>query len=114
MCTVSNIGDQWARKFPGDYPWTWQPWVPPAEPAPYVPNPPQRVPPIGVTKPFEGVSKDEFDKLKEEMEELKKLLEAAKIFDEATGQPDCEMDEKVALIKKVAEAVGVDMSKVFK
>lgn len=112
MCTVSNIGDQWARKFPGDYP--WQPWTLPHSPSvPYTPNPPQPIP-IGVTKPFEGVSKDEFDKLKKEMEELKKLLEAAKIFDEATGQPDCEMDEKVALIKKVAEAVGVDMSKVFK
>lgn len=30
------------------------------------------------------------------------------------GQPDCEMDDKVNLIKRVAELVGVDIKDIFK
>ena len=30
-----------------------------------------------------------------------------------TDQPDCEVNEKVELIKAVAKAVGVDMSEIF-
>ena len=56
----------------------------------------------------------EFFKLKAEVEELRRLLMAAKKFDEETKQPDCEMDEKVAFVKKLAEYVGVDMKEVFK
>jgi hypothetical protein len=59
------------------------------------------------------VTKEEFDALRREMEELKELLLAAKRFDEATGQPDCEMDEKIELIRRVAEVVGVDVDEVF-
>ncbi len=97
MCTVSNIGTGWGGTFPGRYPWI-QPYVPPYTPIP-------------VTIP--GVSKDEFDRLKREVLELRKLLAAAKAFDAATGQPDCEVDEKVALIKRIAEFVGVDLGDVF-
>jgi cell division FtsZ-interacting protein ZapD len=56
-----------------------------------------------------GVSQEEFNKLKAELEELKKLLIAAKIFDEKTGQPHCEAEDKVALLKRVADALGVDI-----
>ncbi len=38
---------------------------------------------------------------------------AVKQFDEATGQPDCEIDIRVAMIKAVAKAVGVNMDGVF-
>lgn len=94
MCTVSNIGTGWGGTFPQRYPWI-QPYVPPQSP------------PIPAVIP--GVSQVEFDRLKKEVEELRKLLAAAKAFDVATGQPDCEVDEKVALIKKIAEFVGVDL-----
>lgn len=89
MCAVSNVGDYWKQGFPDRYPG----WV-----EPY--NPPQ-------------VTKQEFDALKKEMEELKKLLKAAKKYDEAMGESDCEMDEKVALIKKFADLVGVNMDEIF-
>lgn len=59
------------------------------------------------------VSKEDLDALRKEIEELKILLLAAKRYDEATGQPDCEMDEKVDLIRRVAEYVGVDVNEVF-
>lgn len=94
MCVVSNIGNDWNKTLPDRYP-----WVNP-QPQPLLP------PPAGPTRA-------EFEALKKEMQELKLLLQAAKRFDEATGQKDCEMDEKVALIKKVAELVGVDLGDVF-
>lgn len=99
MCVVSNIGTGWAEDFPQRYPWA-PPFLPPVAPAP-------------VTIITTGVDQEEFDRLKQEVEELKKLLAAAKEFDAATGQRDCEMDEKVALIKRVAEYVGVDLQDVF-
>jgi hypothetical protein len=95
---ISYIGDSWKDQFPEKFPNFPQP--------PY--NPPY-VPPH-----FEfGVPRQEFEALKKEMEELKKLLLAAKAYDKATGQPDCEMDDKVKLIKAVAKAVGVDLGDVF-
>ena len=57
------------------------------------------------TFPNSVVSRAEFDKLKRDVEELKR----AKEYDE----PDCEMDEKVELIRKVAELVGVDIEDLF-
>jgi len=85
MCMISMIGDDWRQRFPTQWPQF---------------NP-------------EQVTRAEFEALRKEMEELKQLLLAAKKYDEATGQPDCEVDEKVALIKAVAKAVGVDMDAVF-
>lgn len=96
MCVVSAVGDNWTHRFPTVYPSIpVGPWVTPSQ----IQN---------------NVTRDEFNRLKHDVEELKKLLEAAKRYDEATGQPDCHMDEKVELIKKIAEAVGVDISTVFK
>ena len=83
MCVVSMIGDQWKGNFPTIYP------------------------------KFPEVTKSEFHTLKKEVEELKKLLIAAKQFDEATGQKDCEMEDKIKFIKQVADSVGVDLSEVF-
>ena len=97
MCVVSNIGDGWSKRFPEVYPWAV----------------PHTTPPTTQTISV-GISRWEFDALKKEVEALRELLIAAKKFDEETGQPDCEVDEKVALIKKVAELVGVDISDVFK
>lgn len=101
MCTVSNLGDGWTKDVPQRYPWVY----PNA-----TPNQPSGTTTINFTP---QVSRDEFLALKREVEELRKLLLAAKAFDEATGQPDCEVDEKVELIKKIAEIVGVDLGDVF-
>ena len=102
MCMVSNIGDGWMRDAPKTYPWV----------APLLPIHPQtdEREPIKIGS---DVSREEFEALKRDIEELKELLLAAKKYDEETGQPDCEVDEKVALIRKMAELVGVDISQVF-
>lgn len=91
MCVVSNIGDSWQR----DFDRRWPSWP--------------------TTAPFTlpQVSREEFESLKKELQELKELLLAAKKYDAATGQPDCEMDEKVRLITEIAKLVGVDIGDVF-
>lgn len=60
------------------------------------------------------ISRLEFELLKQEVENLKTLLIKAKKYDEETGQKDCQMDEKVAILKKIAEVVGVDLTEIFK
>lgn len=97
MCIMSSIGDEWGRTYPDRWP--------------NVPVPPSTTTTVYTVTP--EVSKEEFDALKREVEALKELLKAAKIYDEATGQPDCEMDEKVELIRRVAELVGVDMDEIL-
>jgi hypothetical protein len=94
MCTMSMVADDYLRRMGPTVIPGWQPGQP-------------------VTTPFVNitlVSRDEFDALKREVEELKLLLQAAKRYDEKTGQPDCENADKLALIKRVAEALGVDLS----
>lgn len=86
MCVVSMIGDSWKQHFPINYP-AFSP---------------------------EGVSKEEFLKLKKEVEALKDMLIAAKKYDEATDQKDCEMEDKIRFITEIAKIVGVDISEVFK
>lgn len=92
MCTMSVIGDDFMRRhpqtaIPSQFAW------------------PQQV--------LNGPTRAEFDALKQEMQELRLLLLAAKRFDEATGQADCEQEEKIALIRQFAKLVGVDFSDVF-
>ena len=96
MCVVSMVGDQFGKTVPDRHPWT-QPYTKP------FPTPTDLLPP----------TRKEFEDLRKEIQELKLLLQATKRFDEQTGQPDCHMDEKVALIKRLAELVGVDMEEVF-
>ena len=91
---VSNIGDQFGQTFPQKWPQFW-------------PLPQQE------THIHTGISQADFDALKKEVEELKKLLLAASAFDKATGQPHCEMEEKVKLIKAIAKLVGVDLGDAF-
>ena len=84
MCVVSMVGDAYNER------WKWVPQVPA--------NPNYRA---------------EFDALKADVEEMKTLLRAAKRIDELTGQPDCENAEKLAVLRRVAELVGVDLADVI-
>ena len=105
MCTVSNISDYARDRWRDAYPWV--------TPNTYPVTPQPGIYPVVTEKPSE-VSKEEFEALKKEVQELKKLLEQAIKFDEVTNQPECEVDEKVDLLKKVGKLVGVDLEEVFK
>lgn len=104
MCTVSYIGDYWGKRVSNNYPWV-EPYV--------VPYPYPADKNIMINSAGLGVSVEEFNQLKKEVEELKKLLQAAIKFDKETNQPHCEQEEKIAMIKKIAELVGVDLNDVF-
>lgn len=101
MCVVSNVYDNWNNNFPKKWPW---------------------ITPVPGTTPqidhnyFNSQEdlKKEIDSLKNEIEELKKLIKAAKEFDKNTGQPDCEMDEKMKLLKQIAKFLGIDLKDISK
>lgn len=93
MCTISFIGDQYADR------WKWIPTAPPIYPNQSIPAP--------------AITREEFEQLRKEVQDLRKLLIAAKAVDRATGQPDCEMAEKIELLRRVAEIVGVSLDDIL-
>ena len=97
MCVVSFIGDHYADR--------WRPYVQPPNVSP--PNAPTTVWPVG------GPTRAEFDALKREVEDVRELLIKAKAYDEANGEPDCELDAKVDILRRVAELVGVSLDDVL-
>lgn len=85
MCTVSNVGDYWERKIYPSYP----------------------------QEPIGQWDKSEVERLKRDIKALKALLKAAIEFDKATGQPECQHEDKIRLIRKMAEAADIDISDVL-
>lgn len=92
MCVVSMIGDHYGERFPQQYPGVIQ---------------------TTGTNIYQYISREEFEQLKRDVLEMKELLKKAKIYDEEHGEPDCQKDEKIALLRKIAELVGVDLEDVF-
>ena len=89
MCTVSMIGDHFNDK------WKQQPYQ-------------------QLFTNIPEITKAEFEALKKEVEEMKALLKRAKIYDEQNNEPNCEMDEKMAMLRKFANAVGINLDDVLK
>lgn len=103
MCVVSMISDYYKDR------WHEKDWWLPTHPEtiPYPGNPGL---PNETTWPIpQPVTQEQFDELKREVMELKELLKRAKKYDEDNNEPDCEMDSKTELLKKIAELVGVDL-----
>lgn len=96
MCSVSMIGDHYRDM------WEPKPWYP----GPAVPMPTRM---STVFYPPPEITRAEFDDLKRQVSEMVELLKRAKKYDADSGQPDCEMDEKMDLLRKVAKLVGVDL-----
>lgn len=99
MCVVSMIGDHYSDKW-GDwkdrFPKQW-----PIEPhTPFAPIP--------------EITRSEFDKLKEQVDEMVKLLKRAQEYDKANNEPDCELEDKMKVLRQVAKLVGVDLDTVLK
>jgi hypothetical protein len=100
MCVVSMIADHYADRYRGGTP-SWQPNF---TPLPHAQG-------VLVGNPL--VTRAEFDELRRDMEEMKKLLVRAKDYDARNGEPDCEMDEKVALLRRIAAMVGITLDDIF-
>lgn len=105
MCVMSSVSAYYETAV---WPNTIKPWVDPGK-GNWKPDSGIN----GVYTPLDGVSKKEFDEFKEtvrkDLEAIKDLIKAAKAYDEKTNQPDCTDEDKVKLIKKLAELVGVDL-----
>lgn len=84
MCTYSFIADQAYKDL--------KPWVSPVPGVGFVDPTPARV-----------------ASLKIKIAALEKALKAAKIFDEAFDQPDCEIEEKVIKLQDLADELGVEI-----
>lgn len=105
MCVVSAVTDHYTGKWPNQFPNVWPQINPNVHPS----NP-----------PFTGVSSKtkndiaietlqrEVAELTKQVEELIDLMPVLKKYDEDNNEPDCEMDEKVELIRKLCDALGVD------
>ncbi len=87
MCMVSVIGDLYKDKF--------------TKP-PYAPD-------YDFTAYTQAVTRVEFEALRKEVSDMKKLLEMAKDYDQKHGEPDCEIEEKMKLLRSVAKAVGINL-----
>lgn len=103
MCVVSNMGDQftktWPIPLPGPVPTPmWPQQLPYSQPMPA----PQIAP-----APYPGPTREQF-------EEFLDLFRAAKKIDAYLGTPDCEMEEKLAVLKEHAKRLGLNPDEVFK
>ena len=103
MCTMSMVGDHYRDM------WQPKPWYPLI---PQVPAAPMPQAPITITMSPE-ISRAEFEDLKRQVAEMKELLRRAKEYDERNGEPECEMAEKMDLLRRVAKMVGVDLDDVI-
>lgn len=83
MCTYSMVADHYRDKLQPD--WGW----------------------LGQLGPQQWVSKEDFEALKRDVAEMKKLLERAAEYDRRNNEPECEMEDKIAFLRKVAEFVGI-------
>lgn len=92
MCVVSMVGDHYK-----DY---WVPTYPNIPSWPANPVYPKDTP---------EVSRTEFEDLKRQVSEMVALLKRAKKYDADNNEPDCEIEDKMALLRKVAKLVGVDL-----
>lgn len=114
MCVVSMVGDHFSDKFkqPGYddlLKRIKEQWQQPIFPI----QTPLTDTSITITNSISTVTKQEFDALKKEVEDMKALLKRAKIYDEQNNEPNCEMEDKVQMLKKVAELMGVSLDEIF-
>lgn len=59
------------------------------------------------------IAREEFDELKRDVAEMKALLKRAKQYDEEHNEPNCEMEEKIEILRRMAELCGVDLEDVL-
>ncbi len=99
MCVVSNVGDDWSRRE------KWPDW--PTQ-IPF----PDRSPAIIPENTIYNL-KLENVKLRIQVEQMKRELEEARRQDIREGNADCEMEEKVIILKKIAALFGIELKEIF-
>lgn len=101
MCVVSMVGDDWSNKD------RWPQWP---DSIPF----PDRATVLESGTSFRlGQLEKELAELKKAFAEMKAQLEAAKKQDIEEGNPDCEMDSKTIILKKIADLLGESLDGIF-
>lgn len=117
MCVVSMVGDYYKDRWidPNWQPTSIPPWQQPTQ-QPFPPYNPEAFKDKTIQDLLNNrpVSRFEFDALKKEVEVMKGLLAKAKIYDEKNNEPDCEIENKMKLLKEIAKLVGIDLDDVLK
>lgn len=86
--------------------WQPQPWF-----VPIMPGLPNAAPiPIPLS---ELATKQEIEEIRRDVAEMKFLIQRAIKYDKAHDEPHCEIEDKVALLRAVAKAVGVNLDDVI-
>jgi hypothetical protein len=99
MCAVSMVGDHYRDWIPKRYPDVFPIWPQSSEQWP-VALPPE-------------ISRKEFDDLKKTVEEMRDFLKRAKEYDERNNEPECEVEEKMELLRRVADLVGINLDDII-
>lgn len=109
MCVVSMVGDHFGHEWrkitqPGDSTLEWIKGLPNTNPDPSYWQPHLSAP----------ISHEQFNRLKTQVESMKALLRLAVDYDKRTGQPGCEIEEKIARLRQVAEAFKINLDELLK
>lgn len=96
MCVVSMIMDHYQEKF--------KPYIYPTV-SPDMIRPLTEIPLL--------VTRGEFDQLKKDVAEMKELLKKAQLYDQKNNEPDCGLEDKIELMKKIGQLVGIDLEEIF-
>lgn len=108
MCTYSMVGDDFTRRIQTDE--YWKKVIVPGSPG-QIPTTSPDTDSISNFKVNLGLATAaEVAALRREIEHLKELLKRAIEYDKKNNEPHCETDEKIAAIKVIAKALGVDLS----
>ena len=59
-------------------------------------------------------TQEEFNNLKQQVRDLKALLKIAVDYDRRNNEPNCEIEEKIATLRSVAGAFGIDIDEILK
>lgn len=60
-----------------------------------------------------GVSVVEFERLKQQVKDMTALLKVAVDYDQRTGQPNCEVEQKIEMLRMVASAFKIDLDAIL-
>ena len=101
MCVVSMVGDHYQELIPRRWP-----NVVPA----YTDT---GVDVVELKRRIDMMEAENSKQLEDLRRTIEDLLVKAKQYDVDNAEPDCEVDEKVALLKAIAATLGVDLKEVF-
>jgi hypothetical protein len=118
MCVVSMIGDHYHDKWK-DFDWEWwrkqqenqNPISPLPGTSPYNPMNPTPQPFPFEEKP--NIGRWEFEQLRKEVEEMKQLLIKALDYDKRNNEPDCQIEDKLETLRRIAAEVGINLDDIL-